>query len=132
MSDLTPDDDPLVFTPVPVTTRHDGWTPDRQRAFIAALATHGSVGAAARSVGMTPQTARRLRAKPQAESFARAWNVAAEEGRLRAIDEALAKGKGELIPLYHRGRRTGVRHRPNNRLLFAACYGEPMSRYDRD
>jgi hypothetical protein len=127
-----PDDDPFDFTPVPVSTRADGWTAERQRGFIAALASHGSVAAAARSVGMTRQTVRRLRTRPQAEGFARAWDAAAEEGRLRAIDEALARGKGELVPLYYRGRLTGVRSRPNNRLLFAACYGEPMSRYDRD
>jgi hypothetical protein len=118
-----PDDDPLVFTPVPVTARRDGWTAERQRAFIASLASHGSVGAAARAVGMTPQTARRLRTKPQAEGFARAWDVAAEEGRLRAIDAAIAKGMGEVVPVYRRGRLVGARYRTNDRLLFAACYG---------
>jgi hypothetical protein len=125
-----PDDDPLVFTPVPVTARHDGWTAERQRAFIAALSRHGSVAAAARAVGMTPQTARRLRTRPHAEGFARAWDAAADEGRARAIDDAIRKGQGEMVPLYRNGRLTGVRCRPNNRLLFAACYGEPMSRYE--
>lgn len=131
MSDpAPPPEDPFVFTPAPCP-RHDGWSADRQRAFIAALAAHGSIGLAARQVGMTPQTARRLRARPEAAEFARAWDAAAEEGRIRACDEALRKGQGELVPLYRRGRLTGVRHRPNNRLLFAACYGEPMSRYER-
>lgn len=87
-----PDNDPLVFNPVPVTARRDGWTAERQRAFIEVLASHGSVGAAARAVGMTPQTARRLRTRPQAEGFARAWHVAAEEGRLRAIDLTTSQG----------------------------------------
>ena len=124
-----PDDDPLVFTPVPVTARRDGWTAERQRALIAVLASHGSVGAAARAVGMTPRTARRLRTRPQAEGFARAWDVAVEEGRLRAIEEAIEKGMGEVVPIYRRGRLVGARHRPNNRLLFAACYGHsPLRR----
>ena len=67
-----PDDDPLVFTPVPASSRHDGWTAERQRTFIAAVAEHGGVAAAARSVGMTPQGARKLRLRPDAEDFARA------------------------------------------------------------
>lgn len=30
------------FTPVPRKPRHDGWTPERQKAFIAALADTGA------------------------------------------------------------------------------------------
>jgi hypothetical protein len=44
MSDSLPpdEDDPYVFTPVPsASNRSDGWTPDRQRLFIKALASHG-------------------------------------------------------------------------------------------
>ena len=40
-----------AFEPVPrKTRRHDGWTPERQKAFIAALADTGSVKRAARWV----------------------------------------------------------------------------------
>lgn len=56
------DDDLPAFTPVPMTrSRHDGWTPERQRGFIAALAQSGIVARAARSVGMgtLPPGARR-------------------------------------------------------------------------
>ena len=81
--------DYLDFIPVPTAARHDGWTPDRQRGFITALAQHGGVAAAARAVGMTPQTARRLRKRAGAEGFARAWDLAAEEGRMRSLDEAI-------------------------------------------
>ena len=42
------------FTPVPrKTARHDGWTPERQRAFIEALADTGSVRRAASMVNMS-------------------------------------------------------------------------------
>lgn len=126
------DADPLVFSPVPTTARHDGWSPERQRGFIAALAEHGGVAAAARSVGMTPQGARKLRTRPQAESFARAWDLAVDEGRIRSRDEALRRGmEGVLVPVTRNGKVIGTRRRFDNRLLFAACYGEPMSRYDR-
>lgn len=40
----------LAFTPVPVRARYEGWTPDRQRAFIGHLATRGLVKPAARSI----------------------------------------------------------------------------------
>jgi len=134
MTDSTlPDDDPLVFTPVPSTsTRHDGWTPARQARFILLLASHGGVSAAARAIGMTPQSANRLRKRPGAEGFARAWDAALEEGRIRAHDEAMRIGReGRLVPITRNGRLVGHRRVLDNRLLFAACYGEPASRYDR-
>ena len=78
---LAPDDDPLTFTPVPGRARHDGWTPERQRPFIGALARCGLVAAAAREVGKTPKSAYRLRERAGAESFCAAWDVAVDQGR---------------------------------------------------
>jgi hypothetical protein len=66
----------LDFHPVPLRTRHDGWTPDRQRAFISQIRLTGSVDAAARAVGMCRETAYRLRRRPGAESVAAAWDAA--------------------------------------------------------
>ena len=124
------DGGPHDFTPVATASRSDGWTPDRQRRFIAALGEHGGVAAAARSVGMTPQTANRLRKRPDAGSFAEAWDKAVEEGRLRSYDEAVTRGlNGYLAPVIRHGKVVGHRHRFDNRLLYAACYGEPMGRF---
>lgn len=54
-----------AFTPVPrQCARHDGWTPDRQRQFIEALADTGSVRAAAHAVNMAPEGAYALRRHP--------------------------------------------------------------------
>lgn len=50
----------LEFTPVPVRARHDGWTPERQRLYVAALAETGHGGKAAARVGMSEQSTRRL------------------------------------------------------------------------
>lgn len=51
-----------TFTPVPrQCARHDGWTPDRQRAFIEALADTGSVAAACKAVDMSERGAYHLR-----------------------------------------------------------------------
>src|SRR5689334_9510934 len=49
------------FDPAPVKPRHDGWTAERQRAFIAALAEQGCVSDACRAVGVSPRSAYRLR-----------------------------------------------------------------------
>jgi hypothetical protein len=122
-------DDPLVFTPVPTAARRDGWSPERQRAFIAALAEHGCIAVAARAVGMTPQTANRLRRRPGAEDFARAWEVARQEGRLKMYEQALVDAReGRLVPVTYAGRV--IRHRRvfDDRLLIAACYGVSLNR----
>ena len=58
------------FTPVPRRYRHDGWTPERQKAFIAALADTGCVTRAARMVNIAQTNAYELRRAPGAESFA--------------------------------------------------------------
>ena len=72
-----------AFTPVPVKRRADGWTPLRQAEFIGVLAETGSVRAAAEFVGMARETAYRLRKKPGAEEFARAWDIALRSARAR-------------------------------------------------
>jgi hypothetical protein len=70
-----------AFEPVPrKIRRHDGWTPERQRAFIAALAESGNVNAACEHVGMTAVGAYYLRRQPGAESFRRAWEAALDGG----------------------------------------------------
>ena len=62
----TPD---FPFNPIPLRERHDGWTADRQIAFMDALAASGCVANAARTVGMSMRSAYRLRAHPEAGSF---------------------------------------------------------------
>jgi hypothetical protein len=65
-----------AFTPVPVRARKDGWLPQRQVDFIGVLAETGCVAEAARAVGMSRESAYRLRERPGAESFAAAWDAA--------------------------------------------------------
>ena len=63
-----------AFTPVPrQCNRHDGWTPERQRAFIEALADLGSVKHAAARINMSAVGAYTLRRQPGAEGFRAAW-----------------------------------------------------------
>ena len=54
---------PTPFDPVPVRARSDGWTPQKQREFIEALADTGVVREAAARGGMTQRSAWRLRGR---------------------------------------------------------------------
>ena len=62
-----------AFVPVRTRARRDGWTVARQANFIGALAESGSVGRAAVRVGMSRESAWRLRGREGAESLAAAW-----------------------------------------------------------
>ncbi len=107
------------FTPVPrQVARHDGWTAERQRAFIAALADTGCVAIAARMVNMSPESAYRLRRQPGAESFRRAWDAAQTLGLLPVRDEAFHRAMhGQLVPVFVGGKLMGFRRKKNDRLL---------------
>jgi len=85
--DLIPEDDPppheIVYDPadyrwVPVRRRagRDGWTEEKMRRFIETLADTGDVSAAAKTVGLTRESAYKLRRQPHAAAFARAWDAA--------------------------------------------------------
>lgn len=120
------DEPDITFTPVPrLRARRNGWTDDRQRAFIAALARCGSVSAAARHVGMTARTAYKLLDCPGAESFAAAWDAAIDMGfakvQIDALDRAL---HGSFVPVYRRGKLAKVEHRRNDRLAIALLGGK--------
>ena len=113
--------DRLDFTPVPTRARHDGWTPDRQRAFIAALAQVGVVAAAARHVGLSTKSAYALRDRPGAAGFAAAWTFAQGEGLARARDTAIEHAMyGVAVPVFYGGRQVGERRRYDHRLVLAA------------
>ena len=124
----------LAFAPVPVKPRRDGWTPARQLAFILRLALLGGVAAAARAVGMSRESAYRLRDHPGAASFAAAWDKAQRWGRGRAADLGTERAiHGEKRDVYYRGRKVGEYVRHDNRLLIAALNRFPSdSAHDPD
>ena len=108
-----------AFTPVPRQyQRHDGWTPERQRGFIEALADTGSVGAAARAVDMSSEGAYQLRRQPGAEGFRAAWEAALALGIQRIEDVAMDRAlNGTEEPVYSYGKLLGTRTKHNDRLL---------------
>jgi hypothetical protein len=114
----SPDEDPLAFTPVPnLRPRHDGWSAERQRMFIQALAVMGAVASAARAAGMSVQSAHMLRKRPGADSFAAAWDAALFQGRQRVWDIAMDRAlNGVVKPRFYRGRQVGTKRSFDYRL----------------
>ncbi|WP_296716230.1 hypothetical protein [Erythrobacter sp.] len=109
----------LAFTPVPrQCERHDGWTPQRQRTFIEALADTGSVAAACKTADMSQAGAYHLRRQPGADEFRAAWQRALDFGVQRIEDVAMDRAlNGVEEPLYSYGALIGTRTRYNDRLL---------------
>lgn len=91
MPSKSPTPDPLVFSPTSLRPRHDGWTADRQRAFIEAIADSGCVTQACRAVGVSVQSAYRLRRHPKGQPFAIAWDAALRCASARLVDLAMER-----------------------------------------
>lgn len=121
-----------AFLPVPLRPRGDGWTSERQRAFIEALADGGSVRAAAASVGMSEQSAHALRRRAGASSFALAWEAALEAATARltaaAIDRAI---HGVAHPVFYKGEIVGERRHYDNRLAMFLIAMQERRRLNR-
>ena len=113
--------DPSEYKWVPVRRkpRKDGWTPQRQKDFIAALADSGCVEHAAIQVGMSVKSCYRLRRSPGAENFSAAWDLALQHAARQLLDVAFDRAfRGTDEPVFDRdGNRTGRRFRQNDRLM---------------
>ena len=102
----------LWFTPVALRVQRNGFRVKQQLRFIVSLARGASVSEAARAVGMTRQSVYRVRCRPDAESFAGAWDNAIEFARrVDAARRSPAAVPGTietiLVPRYYRGRLIG-------------------------
>ncbi|HEX8486793.1 hypothetical protein [Sphingomonas sp.] len=108
-----------AFTPVTRRKpRHDGWTADRQRAFIAALAETGSVSHAAARINMAKEGAYQLRMAPGADSFRKAWAAALDYGVQQLADLAIDRAReGVPVPVFYNGEQVGEKRAYNDRLL---------------
>ncbi len=108
----------IPFEPVPVRARHDGWTPEKQREFVEALADTGVVREAAARVGMTEQSAWRLRRRPDARAFDLVCEAAQRPGarRLHAIAWERAI-EGQTRRHYYHGELKSEERVYDNRLL---------------
>lgn len=123
-------EDPLLsFAPyLHKQPRRNAITPDRQRAFIAALAATGIVTQAAREIGASMEALYKLRQRPGAEGFAAAWEAALDRGVARLEDCLLARAlEGEERPIVSAGKLLGTwRHYDNKLAMFLLRQRRPQ------
>ena len=101
-------------------TRHDGWTLARQAGFLRALSATHSVSAAAKSVGMSRQSAYRLRSRLKGKAFDLAWEVAFHHSYDVLAHAALERAlNGVEVPVYFQGEQVGTYRRYDERLTVA-------------
>ena len=122
------------FTPVPRSrSRFNGWTPDRQRQFIAQLAYLGSARQAARAVGMGGEGVYHLRRHPQAAGFRAAWDAALGVCVQRLEDVAIDRAlNGVEEAVWYRGEIVGERRVYNDRLLMFLLRNRAPTRFAAD
>lgn len=122
--DSTMDDSPAIrFEPVPLRSRRDGWTAERQRAFIRLIRAGLKPGLAAARLGMRRQGAYELRDRPGAAGFAAAWDEAAAAARRSRTAERSRDGlyaravEGIARPVRYRGRIVAIERRYDDKAL---------------
>jgi hypothetical protein len=118
------------FTPVPLDrVRHDGWTPERQRRFLVALAAMGTVDAAAQAVGMSRISAYNLKKRVGAGSFAKEWDRAAGFGRGMMFDYAMERAMYGVTTVKMRlGGAFEFQHGPDTRQIMKVLRLPPPRR----
>lgn len=106
------------------TRRHDGWTAEKQEAFLKALASCGCIREACAAVGMSHVSAYRLRARPSAIAFRKAWDAALDCAMHRLEEAALSRAlNGTPRPVFYKGEQVGEwRHHDERLTMFLLRY----------
>lgn len=118
-----------AFEPVPrARTRHDGLTPERQLAFMEALAASGCVSEACAAAGVSRSAVYALRVRPEAQAFRLAWDAALDLAVRALTDACFSRAmQGEVVPHYYQGELVGEHRRYDNRLaIFLLRYRDPL------
>jgi hypothetical protein len=118
VAEIVPAPTPPDFDIAPTRKRHAGWTAERQRKFIEHLSLTGHVGEACALVGIASSSAYRLKHKPGAESFSRAWDHALRLCPTRLVSIGLDWAvNGRVERHYKNGELVLERRIPCSRLL---------------
>ena len=98
----------------------DRWTQAKMAQFLRMLSATHSVSAAARSVGMSRQSAYRLRSRLKGGAFDLAWDVAFHHSYDNLAHAALERAlNGVEVPIFHKGEQVGSYHKFDKRLTVA-------------
>ena len=96
------------------------WTAPKMAAFLRQLSATHSVSAAARSVGMSRQSAYRLRSRLKGGPFDLAWDVAFHHSYDNLAHAALERAlNGVEIPVFFKGEQVGSYRKYDERLTVA-------------
>ena len=123
---------PIAFEPVPVRARHDGWTVERQYAFIQALAETGCVDEACGRVGMSDTSAYELRMRPEGVQFRRAWEAALDYS-LHFVEQGVFSRSrhGVPRPIFYKGEQVGEWRHFDERLTMFLLRTRRPDRYGK-
>lgn len=109
------------------TQRHDGWTPNRQRTFLEAVAEGLSTETACRIADMSPSSAYGFKKRAAGRAFALGWRAAQLLGRERIADTLLDRAVNGFTETVTRANGDVIeRHRYDNRMATAM-----LARLDR-
>ena len=123
---------PVPFEPAQLRPRHDGWTPERQIAFIEALAETACVEEACRRVGMSDSSAYKLRNRYDGRHFRAAWDAALDCALTRLEQAALGRAlHGTPRPIFHKGEQVGEWRHHDERLTMFLLRTRRAARYGR-
>ena len=123
---------PIPFDPVPLRPRHDGWTAEKQIAFIEALAETACVEEACRRVGMSDSAAYKLRRRPCGWAFRRAWDAALDYGVHRLEQAVLSRAlNGVARPIFYKGEQVGEWRHHDERLAMFLLRTRRSARYGK-
>ena len=117
----------ILFEPVPMKRkRRGGWDELAQRRFIAQLARTPCVTRAAEALGLGRRSAYQLLRKPEAEQFAKAWDMALEFGLTRLSGGCLARclDGPEEVKVMRKGRHVRTELRHNDKLAMTLLSGQ--------
>lgn len=104
--------------------KHNSWTRPKMAQFLQALADTGSVSTAANSVGMSRQSAYRLRSRLIGQPFDITWDGALEFGIQQVAHAALDRAlNGTVVPVYYKGEQVGERRVFNERAVMNLMAG---------
>jgi hypothetical protein len=132
----TPEEEaPPPLPPIHVK-KGDRWNRHKMTEFLRQLAATHSVSAAAKSVGMSRESAHRLRNRLKGQPFDIAWEAAFRQGYDNLAHAALDRAiNGVEVPHYRNGELVGTSRKYDERLTVALLamrnrYGAPqMGRY---
>ena len=102
---------------IAATPNEDRWTKPKMVEFLRMLGATQCVAAAARAVGMSRQSAYKLRNRLKGEPFDIAWEAAFQHGYDALHQAALERAlHGIEVPVFHAGEQVGTRRHFDERL----------------